>query len=103
MFYQLEGNETFSCNSHIFICIPSEPQWKMKDFISFLKGRFPLKRYFYVFTRVKFTCVYKVEEMYEKAACKRKIEQGSTWTFTRDLPYIAFMLFARVKFARERT
>ena len=72
-------------------------------FLQFIKGRSPLKRYFYVFTRVKFTCVYKVEEMYEKAACKRKIEQGSTWTFTRDLPYIAFMLFARVKFARERT
>ena len=31
MFYQLEGNETLSYNSHIFICIPSEPQWKMKD------------------------------------------------------------------------
>ena len=77
MFYQLEGNETFSCNSHIFICIPSEPQWKMKDFISY--------------------------SSLKKAACKRKIEQGSTWTFTRDLPYIAFMLFARVKFARERT
>ena len=30
-FYQLEGNETLSCNSYIFICIPSEPQWKMKD------------------------------------------------------------------------
>ena len=31
MFYQLEGNETLSYNSYIFICIPSEPQWKMKD------------------------------------------------------------------------
>ena len=31
MFYQLEGNETLSNNSHIFICIPSEPQWKTKD------------------------------------------------------------------------
>ena len=30
-FYPLEGNETLSCNSYIFICIPSEPQWKMKD------------------------------------------------------------------------
>ena len=38
--------------------------------------------------------------MYEKAVFKRKIEQGSTLTFTRDLPYIAFMLFTRVKFAR---
>ena len=72
-------------------------------FVQFLKGRFPLTRYFYVLTRVKFTCVFKVEEMYEKAACKRKIEQGSTLTCTRDLPYIAFMLFTRVKFARERT
>ena len=47
-------------------------------FEQLLKGRFPLTHYFYVPTRVKFTCVYKVEEMYEKAACKRKIEQGST-------------------------
>ena len=31
-FYQLEGNETLSYNSHIFICwIPSEPQLKMKN------------------------------------------------------------------------
>ena len=35
MFYQLEGKETLSYNSHIFIFIPSEPQWKMKDFISY--------------------------------------------------------------------
>ena len=72
-------------------------------FEQFLKGRFPLTRYFHVLMRVKFTCVYKVEEMYEKAACKRKVEQGSTLACTRDLPYIAFMLFTRVKFARERT
>ena len=72
-------------------------------FVQFLKGRFPLTRYFYVLTRVKFTCVYKVEEMYENAACKRKVEQCSTLTFKRDHPYIAFMLFTRVKFARERT
>ena len=72
-------------------------------FVQFFKGRFPLKRYFYVLTRVKFTCVYKVEEMYEKATRKRKVEQGSTSTFTRDLSYIAFMLLTCVKFARERT
>ena len=72
-------------------------------FVQFLKGRFPLTRNFYVFTRVKFACVYKVEEIYEKAACKHKVERGLTSMFTRDLPYIAFMLLTRVKFARERT
>ena len=94
MFYQLEGNETLSYNSNIFICIPSEPQWKMKDlYISnsseqnFFSVNFPLREFFFVLrpppppphkfsngpflTRVKFACVYKVEEMYEKAACKR--------------------------------
>ena len=45
-------------------------------FVQFLKGRFPLTRCFYVLTRVKFTCVYKVEETYEKAACNRQVEQG---------------------------
>ena len=64
-------------------------------FVQFLKGKFPLTRYFYVLTRVKFTCVYKVEEMYEKAACKRKVEQGSTLTCPHVLRYIAFMLFTR--------
>ena len=68
----------------------------MKDFNSYSSLRVDF------LWRVKFTCVYKVEEMYEKAVFKRKIEQGSTLTFTRDLPYIAFMLFTRVKFARER-
>ena len=37
-------------------------------FVQFLKGRFPLTRYFYVLMRVKLTCVYEVQEMYEKAA-----------------------------------
>ena len=39
-------------------------------FEQFLKGRFSLTHYFYLLTRVKFTRVYKVEEMCEKAACK---------------------------------
>ena len=85
----------------------------------FFSVNFPLREFFFFvlrppspphkfsngpsLTRVKFACVYKVEEMYEKAACKLQVEEGSTLTFTRDLPYIAFMLFTRVKFARERT
>ena len=32
---------------------------------------------------------------------KVKIKQGSTFTFTRDLPYIAFILFTHVKFTRQ--
>ena len=71
------------------------PEWTTMEnersvhFEQLLKGRFPLTRYFHVLTRVKFTCVYEVQEMYEKAAWKRKVEQGSSLTFTRRLPYIA--------------
>ena len=36
--------------------------------------------------RVKFTFQYKVETMYEKARVNVKVKQGSTFTFTRDLP-----------------
>ena len=36
--------------------------------------------------RVKFTFQYKVETMYEKTRVNVKVKQGSTFTFTRDLP-----------------
>ena len=51
MFYQSEGNETLSYNSHIFICIPSEPQLKMKGFNSYSSLRVDF------LLRVIFTCL----------------------------------------------
>ena len=41
--------------------------------------------------------------MYEKAMVNVKVWRGSTFTFTRDLPYIASILFSRVKFTCVRT
>ena len=42
--------------------------------------------------RVKFTFQYKVETMYEKARVNVKVKQGSTFTFTRDLPWSGISL-----------
>ena len=39
----------------------------------------------------------KIQAMYEKSSVKVKVELGSTFRETRDLPYIASILFARVK------
>ena len=36
--------------------------------------------------------------MYERPDVNVKVERGRTFTFTRDLPYIACILFTRVKF-----
>ena len=52
--------------------------------LSFSKSGFPLSRFFYVLTRLKFTPANKIEVMH-----------GSTFTFTRDTSYIAsFILCA---------
>ena len=39
--------------------------------------------------------------MYETTRDNVKVERGSTFTFTRDLPYIASILFTRVKCLRR--
>jgi len=48
--------------------------------------------------RVILLLVNKIEAMYERPRVNVKIERGSTFTFTRDLLYIASILFALVKF-----
>ena len=40
--------------------------------------------------------------MYERARVNVKVCRGSTFTFTRDLPYIASILFTRAKFTCVR-
>ena len=39
----------------------------------------------------------KIQAMYERSRVKVKVERGSTFRETRDLPYIASILFAHVK------
>ena len=55
----------------------------------------PLSRNFYVRTHVKSTRVNKTEAMYESP--RVKVERGSTFSGTRDLPYSASVVFRRVK------
>ena len=66
---------------------------------------FLLSRNLYVRRRVKFTCRNKIEAMYgrSRVRCKLKVEPRSTFTFTRDLSYIASILFTHLNFTRPRT
>jgi len=49
------------------------------------------------------TRVNEIEAMYERSRVNGKVERGSTFTLTRDLPYIVFILFTRVNFTCVRT
>ena len=60
----------------------------------------PLSRNFYVRTHVKSTRVNKTEAMCESK--RVKVERGSTFSCTRDLPCIASIVFRRVKFTCVR-
>ena len=44
-----------------------------------------------------------MEAMYERPPVNVKVEQGSTFTFTRNLPYIASILFTHLKCTCVRT
>ena len=68
-----------------------------RSFLKGPKGGFPLSRDFYVCTRVN-----KIETMYERSRVSVNVEQGSTFTFTRDLPYIVSISFTRVYFTCVR-
>ena len=46
---------------------------------------------------VKFRCVNEIEAMYERPKVSVKVEPRSTFTLTRERPYIASILFTRVK------
>ena len=54
-------------------------------------------------THGNFTRVSKIEAVLERPRVKVKVELRSTFTFTRDLPYIASISFTRVKFTWVRT
>ena len=62
---------------------------------------FPLPRNFHMRTHVNFSLVNKIGAMYERPRVNVKVDRGLT--FTRDLPYIVSILFARVKFTCART
>ena len=49
--------------------------------------------------RENFTRVNIIEVMYKRLLVNGKVDRGSTFTFTRDPPYIACILFTRVKFS----
>ena len=61
---------------------------------------FPLSRNFSVRIHVKFTRVSEIEAMYESPHANVKDER--TFTLTRDPPYVASILFTRVKFTYVR-
>ena len=44
-----------------------------------------------------FTCVNEIEAMYERLQVSVKVEPRSTFTLTRERPYIASILFTRTK------
>ena len=54
-------------------------------------------------TCVNFTFTNKIQAMHERSLVSIKVEQGSTFTFTGDLSYIASISFTRVKFTCVRT
>ena len=58
---------------------------------------FPCER-----TPVKFTRVNEIEARYERPRVNVKVERGSTFTSTRDLPYIFSLLFTRLRTEKSR-
>ena len=65
------------------------------------QGGFLLTSIFHVRKHVYFTRVYKIEATYEVSRVDIKVERGAVFTFTRDLSYIASILFTHVNFTRE--
>ena len=55
-----------------------------------------MSRNFSLGTHVKFMLVNKIEAVYERPRVNVKVERGSTFTLTLDLPYIVSTLFTRV-------
>ena len=64
-------------------------------------GGCPLSRNFPERTHVKSTRVNKTEAMYESP--RVKVERGSTFSGTREIPYITSVVFRRVKVRCVRT
>ena len=62
-----------------------------------------MSRNFFAHSRVKFTCVNKIEAMYERSRVNVKTAPRSTFMFTRDTSYVASILYTRVKYTCLRT
>ena len=73
-----------------------------RSFLKGPKGGFPLSRNCYVRTHVHFTPVNEIETMYGSSGVSVNVEQGSTFTFTRDLLYILSISFTCVYFTCVR-
>ena len=56
--------------------------------------------FFSVLTHVKFTRVKEKEIMYERPRVNVKVERGSIFTFTRQLPYTVYFIYARKIYVR---
>lgn len=59
---------------------------------------FSLSRYFYVRTHVTFTCLNKIDAMYEVRVNVKVKRSFKSFKLTLDCLYIASIAFTRVKF-----
>ena len=50
------------------------------------------------YSGINFICVNKTEVTHERPRADAKVERDSTFTFTLEPPFIASILFTRVKF-----
>ena len=62
-----------------------------------------MSRNFFAHLLVKFTCVNKIEAMYERSRVNVKTAPRSTFMSTRDTSYVASILYTRVKYTCIRT
>ena len=70
---------------------------KKTSFLKVPEGGFSLSRNFHVCTHVN-----NIEVMYDRLPVNVKVERGSTFAFTRGLPYnIASILFTHVKITQQ--
>ena len=53
-------------------------------------------------THVNFKCVNEIEVMYERQGVNVKVERGSTFTYTLDLPYNISIFFKGIRFTSIR-
>ena len=83
-------------------CVYARPSIHYLYFVTSVKFTFVhlglISSVAYFFNVRKFICVNEIEAMYEKSCINVKDEPRSTFTLTRDRPYIASILFTQVKF-----
>ena len=61
-----------------------------KQLLSYCRFIFPFERTYNLY-------VNEIEATYKRPPVNVKVKRGSTFTFTRDLPNIVFILFTRVR------